>query len=124
MQELFNEAESLFKQGKLEQAKARFLDIITQDKNNKEAYNNLGVIAFKLDNFEDALSQISCALEIDPDYQDAKENLIIIKNAIDQKAAKTSQREKYQAPEDFQTAWHYAKVAFSPNPVTRLNALV
>ena len=124
MQELFARAEDLFNQGKLEQAQACFLDIVKKDKDNKEAFNNLGVIAFKLDNYEDALKHLSCALEIDPEYGDAHDNLIIIQNAIDQRAAAKSQKDKMQTAEEFKPVWQFPRESFSSSPVTRINTLV
>ena len=124
MQDLFAKAEDLFAQGKLEQARACFLDVVNTDRENKEAFNNLGVIEFKLDNLEDALRHVSSALALDPEYRDAHDNLVVIQNAIDQRAAEKSRREELQPPAQTKPVWQFPPQSFSANPVERLNALV
>jgi glycosyltransferase involved in cell wall biosynthesis len=69
------EGEALFSQGKIEEAEKLFLDILNQDPNNKEAYNNLGVLAFERRDLKKARSYFLKALKIDSLYEDSLKNL-------------------------------------------------
>ena len=63
--------ETLFAEGKIEEAEKCFLSIIEKDPGNKEAYNNLGVIAFQRQDIEKAVDYFSKSLETDPFYRSA-----------------------------------------------------
>ncbi|MCG6533116.1 MAG: tetratricopeptide repeat protein [Syntrophales bacterium LBB04] len=74
-QEIIKEGELLFQQGKLREAEEQFLIAIQSDPANKEAHNNLGVIAFSEMDHEKAIFHFKNALNIDPLYMDAILNL-------------------------------------------------
>jgi tetratricopeptide (TPR) repeat protein len=71
MQNKLKEGEALFAEGKIEEAEKCFLEILDEDRKNKEAYNNLGVIAFQRQDIEQALEYFTKVLEIDPFHKDA-----------------------------------------------------
>ena len=48
-----------------------FLSLVESDSDCKEAYNNLGVIAFQKDDKVKAINYFTRSLEIDPLYRDA-----------------------------------------------------
>jgi Flp pilus assembly protein TadD len=52
------EGETLFADGKFEEAEKCFLSLVESDSDCKEAYNNLGVIAFQQD---DNVKAFNCA---------------------------------------------------------------
>ena len=68
---IINKGELLFQQGKLREAEEQFLIAIQSDPANKEAHNNLGVIAFWEMDHEKAISLFKKALDVDPLYIDA-----------------------------------------------------
>jgi len=85
IQETMRTAELLVHENKLEEAEEQFLLVIQKDPENKEAYNNLGFIAFSQRNTEKAIFLFKKALDIDPLYIDAIINLcniLILKDAI------------------------------------------
>ena len=47
MNNTLNEGETLFADGKIDEAEKCFLSLVENDSDCKEAYNNLGVIAFQ-----------------------------------------------------------------------------
>jgi glycosyltransferase involved in cell wall biosynthesis len=73
--EKLKEGEALFAEGKIEEAERCFLSIIERDPKNKEAYNNLGVIAFQKNDLETAYHHFRTALKIDPLYRDVLDNM-------------------------------------------------
>lgn len=75
LQGILKNGESLVEQGKLHDAEEQFLLVIQNDPENKEAYNNLGFIAFSQKNIEKAMSLFKKAIDIDPLYLDAIINL-------------------------------------------------
>jgi predicted SAM-dependent methyltransferase/tetratricopeptide (TPR) repeat protein len=72
---LFEEGECLFKEDKIDQARACFENVAIADPLNYEALNNLGVIHFREGHFQKAISYFDNALQIKNDYDDALENL-------------------------------------------------
>jgi tetratricopeptide (TPR) repeat protein len=74
-QEIVEKGELLFQQGNSREAEKHFLLAIQCDPANKEAHNNLGVIAFSETNHEMAIVHFKNALSIDPSYMDALLNL-------------------------------------------------
>ena len=78
------EAEALFARGKTEEAEKCFLDIVKQDPKSKEAYNNLGVIAFQRQSSEQAINYFARSLEIDPFHMDAVLNFSNLLRALNQ----------------------------------------
>ncbi|MGQ3683436.1 MAG: tetratricopeptide repeat protein [Candidatus Loosdrechtia sp.] len=71
MDSKLKEGEAFFADGNVEEAEKYFLSVIENDHCNKEAYNNLGVIAFQKGNKVDAIGYFTRSLEIDPFYKDA-----------------------------------------------------
>lgn len=71
MENKLKQGEAFFAEGKLDEAERCFLEILNENPKNKEAYNNLGVISFKRQDFEPALEYFTKALEIDPFHKDA-----------------------------------------------------
>jgi glycosyltransferase involved in cell wall biosynthesis len=75
MRDMLIHGEVLFAEGKIEDAGKCFLEVLNQEPKNKEAYNNLGVLAFGKKDLEEAKSYFLEALKIDPLYHDALDNL-------------------------------------------------
>jgi len=71
MQNKLKQSEALFAEGKIEDAEKCFFEILSEDPKNKEAHNNLGVIAFQRQDTEQAILHFTRSLEIDPFYKDA-----------------------------------------------------
>ena len=71
MQNKLKQGEALFAEGKIEEAEKSFLEIIEKDPENKEALNNLGVVAFHNQDTQKAIDYLAKSLEIDPFYKDA-----------------------------------------------------
>ncbi len=63
--------ESLFAEGRIDEAEQYFLTLAEKGHNIKEAYNNLGVISFRRNENERAIEYFSKSLEVDPYYKDA-----------------------------------------------------
>ncbi|MCP5003402.1 MAG: tetratricopeptide repeat protein [Planctomycetes bacterium] len=66
--------EEFFADGRIDDAEEQFLSIVKKDGKSKEAYNNLGVIAFQRSDFESAIDYFARSLEIDYSYKDAVMN--------------------------------------------------
>lgn len=75
------QGEFLFSEGRVEEARQCFLGIIAQDPRSRDAYNNLGVIAFARQDLQGALGFFFKALEIDPSYKQATINLSAVLHA-------------------------------------------
>jgi len=71
MNNTLSNGETLFADGKIDEAEKCFLSLVENDSECKEAYNNLGVIAFQNDDKEKAIDYFTRSLEIDPLYRDA-----------------------------------------------------
>ncbi len=84
MNNTLSNGETLFADGKIEEAEKCFLSLIKDDSQCKEAYNNLGVIAFQTDDKEKAIDYFTKSLEIDPLYKDAIINYTNLLRSIDQ----------------------------------------
>lgn len=65
------EGEMLFAKGKYEEAENCFLSVIKKDSNNKEAHNNIGVVAYLQNDLEKAVDCFKRSLKSDPFYKDA-----------------------------------------------------
>ena len=81
-QERLEKGERLFLLGNLANAQEIFESIINEEESSKEAYNNLGVIAYRHRELEKAFRYFIKALRIDPRYEDAVENLCRLKGEI------------------------------------------
>lgn len=124
MPDIFHKGESLFAQNKLNEARKCFLEVIEKDAGHKEALNNLAVISFKLEDFESAWKYINTALDIDPDYQEAYDNMIILKAAREQKTEADKFQAEKSTPKPKPEVWKFHDDIFSNDPKNRINALV
>lgn len=75
IQEWMEKGEQLVHQDRLAEAEEQFRLVIAEDPGHKEAYNNLGYIAFTLGRTEEAISFFMRAIACDPAYPDAVLNL-------------------------------------------------
>lgn len=75
LEDKLREGEGLFADGKLEEAERCFLAIAKQNPQCKEAFNNLGVIAFYRKEMDKAVDFFNRSLWIDPFYKNAVLNL-------------------------------------------------
>jgi len=74
-------AEKLFMEGRLEEARGVFEQILEQEPQNAEVLNNLGVICFQTNQTQKAWKYIEQSLGLKPDYFYALDNLIRIAEA-------------------------------------------
>ena len=84
MSNKLNEGETLFADGKIDEAESCFLSLVESGYYCKEAYNNLGVIAFQKNDKEKAIDYCTKALEIDPLYKDTIINYTNLLKELDQ----------------------------------------
>ncbi len=75
---------TLFADGRIDEAAEFFLSAVEKDKNNKEAYNNLGVIAIEKRDVESAIECFTRSLEIDPFYKTALINYTDLLKTLNQ----------------------------------------
>ena len=68
MKSKFGEALILLKKGQLEQAKNIFSEILNDEPNNFNVYNNIGNISFLLGNLDDALQNYDKAIKLKTTY--------------------------------------------------------
>ena len=66
-----SEGERLFQEGKIEDAKVIFQNLLQTTPDNSEILNNLGVIAFSEKNLQEAEKYFVRALEADNNFPDA-----------------------------------------------------
>jgi polysaccharide pyruvyl transferase CsaB len=71
MEDTLKHGEVLFANGKIKEAEKCFVNILEQDPQNKEALNNLGVIAFQSQQIENAIDYFDKSLKLDPFYKEA-----------------------------------------------------
>jgi tetratricopeptide (TPR) repeat protein len=84
MNDKLKEGETLFADGKIDEAEKCFLSLVESDSDCKEAYNNLGVIAFKQDDKAKANDYFTRSLEIDPLDRDTIVNYTNLLRSLDQ----------------------------------------
>ena len=84
MNNKLKEGETLFADGKIGEAEKFFLSLVENDSNCKEAYNNLGVIAFQKDDKVKAIDYFNRSLEIDPFNRDTIVNYTNLLRSLDQ----------------------------------------
>jgi|GEM_PF-156823 len=84
------QAENLFAQGDMNNALEKFYQLNEQFPNSPEILNNIGVVQYNLNNLDQAETFISQALEIDPDFADAQNNLSAVKVSKHSNAGQTS----------------------------------
>lgn len=78
MKDKLIQGETLFADGKIEEAEKCFLNVLKYDPQNKEVLNNLGVIAFQGQQIESAIDYFDKSLKIDPFYKEAVLNYVYI----------------------------------------------
>ncbi len=69
------EGESLYIEGKLGEAECCFQTVIEEGSTKKVAYNNMGVIAYRMNDIEKAFNYFIMSLREDPCFEDAIINL-------------------------------------------------
>ena len=69
------EGEFLYIEGKLEEAEICFLSVIEEDSSNKVAYNNMGVVAYRMNEIEKVFGFFAMSLKEVPYFEDAITNL-------------------------------------------------
>ena len=84
MENDLRKGEKLFTDGRIEDAEDQFLSIVEKDSESKEAYNNLGVIAFQKNDIKSAIDYFSRSLEIDYSYKDAVFNYVDLLRTLNQ----------------------------------------
>ncbi len=84
----FNEAVEESKNGRLEVAKGLYMSILQEKPDYVEAINNLGIIAMKQDNMDEALSYFRKCLGYRKDYAKAYNNIgLVLMNKGEKKTA-------------------------------------
>ncbi|MDR4505570.1 MAG: glycosyltransferase [Candidatus Scalindua sp.] len=84
MENELRKGEELFTEGRIDDAEDQFLSIVKRDNNSKEAYNNLGVIAFQKNDIKRAIEYFTRSLEIDYSYKDAVINYTDLLGSLNQ----------------------------------------
>ncbi len=84
MENQLKEGETLFADGRIDEAAEFFLSAVEKGENNKEAYNNLGVIAIEKRDVKAAIECFTRSLEIDPFYKDALINYTDLLKTLNQ----------------------------------------
>ncbi|MBW2490282.1 MAG: tetratricopeptide repeat protein, partial [Deltaproteobacteria bacterium] len=82
MEDTLKHGEVLFANGKIEEAEKCFANILEQDPRNKEALNNLGVIAFQSQKIERAIDYFDRSLKLDPFYKEGVLNYCHLLNEL------------------------------------------
>jgi tetratricopeptide (TPR) repeat protein len=77
------EGETLYAEGRLEEAENCFLSVIEEDSKNKVAFNNIGVIAYRMNDLEKAVDYFTKSLNEDPYFEDAIINLLDLIDVLD-----------------------------------------
>jgi len=117
--------EAFFNEGKIEEAEKSFLTLLEGDPKNKEAYNNLGVIAFQNNQIEKAVEYFHESLKLDPFYKQAVLNYAYLLkgfNLIHQAIPFLEKiTEKYPDDEDFRLFLDEAK--FGRPPILKIAIL-
>ena len=75
MKSKFNEALTLFKTGKLNEARNTCEEILKNEKNNSQVYNLYAFVLYSLKEFEYAIINFNQAIKINPNYFEAYSNL-------------------------------------------------
>lgn len=84
MENELRKGEELFIDGRIDDAEDQFLSIVKIDSSSKEAYNNLGVIAFQKNDIKRAIDYFTRSLEIDYSYRDAVINYTDLLGSLNQ----------------------------------------
>lgn len=78
----FNMAIAMGDLGRFEEAEKVLLEVVTNDASIVETYNSLGYVYYKQKKFEQAKASFEKALELKPDYQQAKTSLEILRREM------------------------------------------
>ena len=89
------QGEKLFNEGNYSEAEIVFREILTQNRNQKQVWNNLGVIEFRKNNLAEAVKCFELALQIDSGYREAYDNMMAIKQKLGGKTEEKSRHEYY-----------------------------
>ncbi len=81
----FNIAISLGDIGRFAEAEKILLDVIKKDASIAEAYNSLGYLYYKNNHFQKAKESFQKAIEINPNYEQAKNSLYILEQQMKRK---------------------------------------
>ncbi|MEW6328057.1 MAG: tetratricopeptide repeat protein [Thermodesulfobacteriota bacterium] len=102
MQDKLKEGEAFFIEGELDAAERSFQQVLEIDSRNKDAFNNLGVIAFQQGDLNKAVEWFTKILAIDPLYKDAVINYCEILKSLNifHKAIPLLERIRDRYPED------------------------
>ncbi len=84
MEDQLKKGKTLFADGRIDEAAEFFLSAVEKDKNDKEAYNNLGVIAIEKRDVQAAIEFFNRSLEIDPFYKVALINYTDLLKTLNQ----------------------------------------
>jgi hypothetical protein len=84
MEGSLKKGEEFFSAGRIQEANRCFEAVLREDPRNREAYNNLGVIAFREGEMGKAFDLISKALAIDPLYKEGLLNFSHVLRRLDQ----------------------------------------
>lgn len=75
MSDKLEEGEFLYIEGKLEEAEICFLSVIEEDSENKVVYNNMGVVAYRMNDIGKEFDYFIMSLNEDSYFEDAMTNL-------------------------------------------------
>jgi len=81
MKPALEEGQKLYDAGKYDDALAKFVQVTSADPQNATAYNNIGLIYKKKNNYAQAEVYYKKALTIRPDYPEALNNMAVLKVA-------------------------------------------
>ncbi len=84
MEDQLKQGETLFAEGRIDEAAEFFLSAVEKGENNKEAYNNLGVVAIQKRDVKAAIECFTRSLEIAPFYKTALINYTDLLKALNQ----------------------------------------
>jgi tetratricopeptide (TPR) repeat protein len=97
----FSEAYSFISKNKYDEATVLLEDILENDPNYFRAYYYLGLISKEKGDFEKAIEHLNRALEIEPDYKNAKDLLLSINTTI-KKQKREEEGSTYQTMKDLE----------------------
>jgi tetratricopeptide (TPR) repeat protein len=84
MDDQLKKGETLFADGRIDDAENCFLSVVEKDANNKEAHNNLGVVAIQKQDIKGAIECFTRSLELDPFYKEAIVNYTDLLGVLNQ----------------------------------------
>ena len=84
MTEILSRALDLHKQGKLEEAKKIYNELLKKDSNNFELLNLLGIVTLQLKNYRKAIIIINRAININPSHHALYNNLGVVYKELEE----------------------------------------